>query len=773
MHQTRASQLCILQIAVPCPLYGLFDYLLPTHLAGHPVSPGMRVLVPFGRQRLTGIIIGQSEVSDCPADKLKAILSLPDDKPVLPKRSLDLLKWAARYYMHPVGEAIQAALPTYLRQCNNSFQQKKGEEIWCRAGADNRSGEEVSKICEGVLKRAPKQQQVYRFIAEQTQGKTRQQLDDRINNWQGAVKALLEKSLIEKSYLPYSWQTPSTGTVDQPPTLHEEQEKAIEAIKASFPDNNTDSNTQPDSATEAIIHCLFGITGSGKTEVYLALSEYVLKQGKQVLILVPEISLTPQLTERFSRRLGTGVATLHSGLNESQRYAAWYAASSGDARIIIGTRSSVFTPLPEPGLIIVDEEHDGSYKQQDGFRYNARDLAVVLARQTGCPAVLGSATPSLETLNNINEQRYYVHYLRQRANTKALPSVQLLNLCNQKLHEGLSEQLLTKIEQHLSPTEGSPGQVLLFINRRGFAPLLMCHHCGWTTKCHRCDANMTYHKHRHQLHCHHCDSQRPAPEQCDECGSSEVIAIGSGTERIENYLVQRFSETSVSRIDRDTTRKKGALQEKLTQAHSGESGILVGTQMLAKGHDFPNLTLVAILDTDQALHSTDFRAPEHLAQLITQVSGRAGRAAKTGEVLIQTHHPEHPLLQTLLHASYEKFATEALAERKSVGLPPAQHLILIRSEAVAANDAEDFLSEVVDLIKHNSPHVNTTDIDIFGPVCAPMERRAGRYRYQLMLQSKHRPPLHRLLSVCLPALHKLKTSRRARWSIDVDPYDTF
>ncbi len=452
-------------------------------------------------------------------------------------------------------------------------------------------------------------------------------------------------------------------------------------------------------------------------------------------------------------------------MNDTQRYAAWHAAAHNQAQLVIGTRSSIFTPMPELGLIIIDEEHDGSYKQQDGFRYNARDLAILRAKNARIPVVLGSATPSLETLNNINEQRYEQHFLKKRANKKPLPKISLINMCSQKLHEGMAETLLDAIKRHLD----QQGQVLLFINRRGFSPLLMCHDCGWTTSCQRCDAHMTFHKQRNQLHCHHCGAQRPAPQTCAECGSSNIVSIGAGTERIELFLQERFPETQVSRIDRDTTRNKGSLQDKLARAHSGESGILVGTQMLAKGHDFPNLTLVCILDTDQALFSADFRAAEHLAQLVTQVSGRAGRAEKSGEVLIQTHHPEHPLLQTLLHRGYLSFAEAALSERQAAGLPPARHLILVRCESVDAQAAQAFLDDAVAL----ASGVDKSDLEIFGPIPAPMERRAGRYRYQVMLQSSQRKVVHRFASWWVPQLASLKSARKVRWSIDVDPYDTF
>ncbi len=736
----------VLKIAVPSPVYGLFDYLLPTELAHHPVLPGMRVLVPFGRQRLTGIIIEQTNQSALPSGKLKAVLSLPDKTAIFPAHMMQLLQWAANYYLYPPGEVMQAALPVYLRQLKHAFSAPEGEPVWSANPADKATLQQLQK-------RAPKQYQLYQLLARHTQGISRQTLNQQTSNWRQAMQALLEKHLVNKTRHTFCWQAPVLAQTPTTLKLNPQQQKVVSAINDRHEMDNRN------------IHCLFGITGSGKTEVYLALSQHMLAQKRQILILVPEISLTPQLTRRFAEHLQTPIAVLHSGLNDNQRYTAWYAASTGKAHVVIGTRSSIFTPMPELGMIIVDEEHDGSYKQQDGFRYNARDLSIVRARQQHCPVILGSATPSLETLHNINEQRYQGHYLRQRPNQRPLPSIQLINLCNQPLHEGLSDALLASIKQHIK----QQGQVLLFINRRGFAPLLLCHHCGWTTQCPRCDANMTYHKKHQRLLCHHCGIQRPVPVKCTNCGSSEIIAMGSGTERIENVLQTSFPQLQVSRIDRDTTRNKGKLAEKLQQAHSGESAILVGTQMLAKGHDFPGVTLVAIVDSDQALYSTDFRAAEHLAQLITQVSGRAGRADKPGEVLIQTHHPEHPLLQTLLHQGYEKFATSALAERKATGLPPCTHLILIRSDAIYRDDARQFLSDAVVQFKTG----NNIQLDIFGPLPAPMERRAGRYRYQLMLQARERKPLHQLLSYRLPLLRKIKSARKVRWSIDVDPYDTF
>jgi primosomal protein N' (replication factor Y) len=738
------SRLRIVKVAVPCPLYKTFDYRLVSE-DRKPIQPGVRIRVPFGRQKLVGIVIEEVRTTDVPAGKLKPVISVLDEHNLLGDDILKLLLWAARYYVHPLGDVLQTALPVYLR--NNDDTTPSLNTYWRLQQPAQKppAAEETLQ----TLKAAPRQRQLYQLLLDADSGLDADALNSLTENWRAPIKALQEKQLVESFVKPaiLTQQKINSDSI----TLHDEQTEAIKSIESH--------------RHQHAVHVVNGITGSGKTEIYLALCESMLADNKQILVLVPEIGLTPQLTQRFLERLEASIVVLHSAMNDKQRYAAWHAAANKQAQIVIGTRSSVFTPLPDLGLIIIDEEHDGSYKQQDGFRYNARDLAILRAKNKNIPIILGSATPSLESLNNINEQRYKVHYLKQRANKKPLPKTQLINLCSQKLHEGLAETLLDKIKQHLD----QQGQVLLFINRRGFAPLLMCHDCGWTTSCQRCDAHMTFHKRRNQLHCHHCGSQRPAPDHCDECGSTNILAIGAGTERIEHFLQEYFPDTQVNRIDRDSTRNKGSLEEKLEKAHSGESGILVGTQMLAKGHDFPNITLVCVLDTDQALFSADFRAAEHLAQLITQVSGRAGRAEKPGEVLIQTHHPDHPLLQTLLHSGYPAFAEAALQERRAAGLPPARHLVLLRCESVEANAAQTFLQQAADTAKQ----VDIKDIDLFGPIPAPMERRAGRYRYQIMLQSKQRKALHQFLSWWAPQLQQLTSARKVRWSIDVDPYDTF
>lgn len=730
----------ILQIAVPAPLFGCFDYRAPAELDPAQLSPGCRVRVPFGRRTHLGIIIGHAEHSSVADNKLKSIQAALDEEAVFPGEMLALLNWAANYYQHPLGEVMQAALPARLRL--GKALEPQTPKYW-------KVAEHVDASSLSELNRAPKQRLILQRLLNAPDGLDEAGFDTEAIKWRDALKALMQKNLVEEFQQPCV--SAATTAPVQGPALNDEQQKIINDIEHELDQHQ--------------IHLIHGITGSGKTEVYIELSKRVLTANKQVLVLVPEISLTPQLTERFQQRLGMPVAVLHSGMNDQQRHCAWYAAAKSQARLVIGTRSAIFTPMPELGLIIVDEEHDGSYKQQEGFRYNARDLALVRAHKGNFPVVLGSATPSLESLHNANRQRFKLHTLRQRARASILPRIELVDLRRQAITEGLSATLLDKVEHHLQQNN----QVLLFLNRRGFSSLLLCHACGWTTACKRCDAHMTYHKHKHLLRCHHCGAETQAPRQCETCGSDELLAIGMGTERIEQFLSERFPAVMVNRIDRDTTRRKGSLQAKLEQVHRGEAGILVGTQMLAKGHDFPDVTLVGILDTDQALFSTDFRAAEHLAQLITQVAGRAGRAEKPGEVLIQTHQPDHPLLQTLLHQGYEQFSQAALEERRQVGLPPCSHMALLRCAAIHSSQGQQFMQAAKTILDE----IALQQVDAYGPLPAPMEKRAGRYRTQIILQSADRRALHQLLQQWLPQLQALKSARQIRWSIDVDPYDTY
>lgn len=508
---------------------------------------------------------------------------------------------------------------------------------------------------------------------------------------------------------------------------------------------------------------LFGVTGSGKTEVYLGAIAACLARGRQALVLVPEIGLTPQTLARFRTRLGVPVHVLHSGLNDNERARTWGACARGEARVIVGTRSAVFTPLPDAGLIIVDEEHDGSYKQQDGIRYHARDFALVRAKALDVPIILGSATPSLETLHNARSGRYRHLRLRRRAGEAQPPRVRVLDVRKRALEAGLSLELQQAIRQALQ----AGGQVLVFKNRRGYAPVLLCHDCGWSAHCKRCDASMTVHAGGRRLQCHHCGARQPVPLACPDCGGLALQPQGIGTERLEEHLVGAFAEVPVLRIDRSTTQRRDALARHLDTL-GDQPGILVGTQILAKGHDLPHLTLVAVVGIDEGLFSADFRAGERLAQQLIQVAGRAGRADKPGEVWLQTHHPDHPLLNTLIQGGYHAFADAELVQREAAGFPPFAHLALLRAEAQQVDAAQAFLLAARQLLREHDPK-----LELHGPLPAPMPRRAGYHRMQLVLSSPERRLLHRLLDAVIPLLHALPEARRVRWSLDVDPLDLY
>jgi primosomal protein N' (replication factor Y) len=509
-------------------------------------------------------------------------------------------------------------------------------------------------------------------------------------------------------------------------------------------------------------HLLYGVTGSGKTEVYLRLAAEAIARGRQVLVLVPEISLTPQLVERFRSRLATSVVVLHSSLADGERLAAWRAAKDGRAGVVLGTRSAIFTPLHRPGLIIVDEEHDPSFKQQEGFRYHARDVAVMRARRLGIPIMLGSATPSLETLHNVDSGRYDELRMPQRARAAAIePKIRLIDLRTVPAPGGLSAPLLEAMQRHLA--QGA--QVLIFLNRRGYAPAWFCSRCGWSASCARCDARLTYHRSDEGLHCHHCGAQHPAPQTCPSCGAS-ARPVGQGTERITESLAACFPAISIARVDRDSTRRRGSLQSLLDDVKSGATKILVGTQMLTKGHDFPDVAMVGVLNADQGLFGTDFRSAERLAQILVQVAGRAGRAERAGEVYIQSAYPEHPLLQRLIREGYASFALAALEERRAAGWPPFSALAVLRAEAADPFQPTAFLTRAGEAVRPFG-----REVSVFGPAPASMARRAGRFRAHLVLQATHRVALQRLLAEWLPQLDTLPEVRRVRWAIDVDPQE--
>jgi primosomal protein N' (replication factor Y) len=577
-----------------------------------------------------------------------------------------------------------------------------------------------------------------------------------IEGWHEPARALLKRGWaisVERQVKPGSdLAVPRPSSSDphsEPPELAPEQHEAVEKISESL------------GRFGAFV--LHGITGSGKTEVYLQVVQRALARGQRALVLVPEIGLTPQLVERFAERFDVPLSVLHSGLTDSERLDAWRAAFSGHSRVVLGTRSAVFAPVRDLGVIVVDEEHDASYKQHEGgFRYSARDLAVVRAQQAGVPVVLGSATPAFETLHNVNNGRYVKLSLPRRAAQAVPPRTALVDLRVNAVEGGISTPAIQAIERHLK----DDGQVLVFLNRRGYAPTLLCTACGWVAPCRDCDARLTVHRNADRLRCHHCGADAPLPARCLQCGFA-VKPVGQGTERIEETLAKIFPNVTLVRLDRDVVRKRGDMEDAMARMHSGEARILVGTQMVTKGHHFPNVTLVIVMNADQGLFSTDFRAPERLAQTIIQVAGRAGRGEKPGEVLIQTEFPEHPLLNNLLTAGYDGFATVALEERSQAAWPPFSRLAAIRDSAPTADVALEFLKDARAVMQ---PPRN---VQIRGPVPAAMAKRAGRYHAQLLLESTDRTSLHRFLAAWLPNVEQLKSARRVRWALDVDPIELF
>ncbi|WP_099609015.1 primosomal protein N' [Vibrio coralliilyticus] len=727
----------IARVALPVPLDKQFDYQIPAHL--FPIIGG-RVSVPFGRQTLVGVVTALVNQSEFSFDKLKPLKHVLDSQPVWPDSLYELLQWCSQFYQYPLGDTLLNAMPSALR---------KGKEA------------DFATLVEWQLTAAGRNQLMLGFGRAVKQAKVMHMLesgsvphqhfiDEEVSS--SVLKTLQEKGWIESIECKpeiRDWSRQVEADVDKP-KLNEEQAVAIATV------NSFDG-----------FGCflLEGVTGSGKTEVYLNLIKPVLEKGRQALVLVPEIGLTPQTINRFRHRFNVPVEVIHSGLNDSERLNAWLSARDKAAGIVIGTRSALLTPFADLGIIIVDEEHDASYKQQDSLRYHARDVAVMRANKEQIPIVLGSATPALETLHNVLSGKYHHLTLTERAGNAVPTTNKVLDVKGQYLESGLSASLIAEMRQHLS----AGNQVMLFLNRRGFSPALMCHECGWIAECKRCDAYYTYHQYSNEIRCHHCGSQQPTIHQCQGCGSSNLVTVGVGTEQLEAQLGELFPEYQTIRIDRDSTRRKGSLESALGDIRSGKYQILIGTQMLAKGHHFPDVTLVALLDVDGSLYSSDFRASERLAQLFIQVAGRAGRASKPGEVILQTHHPEHSLLQALLTKSYRHFAETALQERKFAMLPPYSYLTLFRAEANNSQHVEAFLRQV----RHTLEAHPLFDgyCQVLGPTPAPLAKRAGKHRWQLMLQTQTRPTMQKLLSSAKPAIQMLPNAKKVRWSLDIEPQD--
>ncbi|WPC05564.1 primosomal protein N' [Pseudomonas benzenivorans] len=735
----------ILRLALPSPLRRLFDYRAPPGVPRSALQPGMRLRVPFGRRELIGILIEIGDSSEVPADKLKPALELLDSQPPLPPALFKLCLWTAQYYQHSLGDTLSWALPVLLRQGEPA--EARQERFWLL--------NDGARMDDPRLARAPRQREALKTIAQHPHGVPHQLLGQLQLN-KDSLELLRDKGLVRIEVRRHAARERHGSWLAQPElALNAEQQIAERAVREGF------------GRFGAFL--LAGVTGSGKTEVYLQLIRATLEAGKQALVLIPEINLGPQTLARFERRFNARIALLHSAVNDRERLDAWLAARDGEADIIIGTRSALFTPMRRPGLIIIDEEHDASYKQQEGLRYHARDLALVRARQESVPILLGSATPSLESLHNAHSGRYRLLCLERRAGGAQPPRFLRLDVKSLPLDSGISGPLQQAIRQTLEAGQ----QVLVFLNRRGFAPTLLCHDCGWLSECPRCDARMTVHQRSNELRCHHCGHTQRRPSHCPKCQRLDLRPVGAGTERAEERLATLFPQTPVLRVDRDSTARKDAMHGLFERVQRGEPCILVGTQMLAKGHHFPRVTLVAILDADGGLFSADFRASERMAQLIVQVAGRAGRAEEPGRVIIQSHLADHPLLVQLTEQGYFAFAEQALGERRGAGLPPFCHLALLRAEAHKPGQAEGFLDEACSEAELLLNELQLEGIELLGPVPAPMERRAGRYRAQLLLQSGARAPLHRLLHVWLAALERMPGGRTVRWSLDVDPIDLF
>ena len=694
--------------------------------------------VQFGARKLIGLIVDKAAHSSLPVSKLKHVTEVLDNEPIFDNTLLELLFWAAEYYQQPIGEVLFTALPSVLRK--GKFIAPATNTLY-KLSADKNFNEELA--------RAPKQRLIVELLKANPQGLSADEIAKHTPSWRSTMNALLSKNFVEKLHQEALSTFLATKNSAEKLKLNTEQQQVYEELTTKLDKFNC---------------CLLdGVTGSGKTEIYLSLAKDVLTKDKQILILVPEIGLTPQLLQRIESRLGEKVNLMHSGLNDNERAQTWLATKTNKANIVVGTRSAIFLPFPKLGLIIIDEEHDLSFKQHEGFLYNARDIAIYRAKQLKIPILLGTATPSFETQHNVNKERYQKLILSNRAQDSSIPDVKLIDMRSKATSDGLSNELIQAMQTELD----NNNQILLFLNRRGYAPTILCQECAWIAECSRCDARMTFYKNRNILKCHHCLKEEKVPEHCPTCNSDKLLWLGEGTQRIENRLKEIFPNTAITRIDRDSTRKKNALEEKLNEIHTGKYQIIIGTQMLSKGHDFPNVTLVGILNVDHGLFSTDFRATERLAQLLVQVAGRAGRSTKKGKVLLQTTLPEHPLLNCLLSQGYATFSNEALKIRKECALPPYTFMLMIRARANNMATTKKFLQDVKSIMVKDS----TRGLTIYGPIPAMMERKAGMYQSQLIIFSQYRKTLQQNLASWTQSITKLPLGKRVRWDIEVDPLE--
>ncbi|RMH42371.1 MAG: primosomal protein N' [Gammaproteobacteria bacterium] len=715
-----------LKVLLPIPHAGPFDYLAPDDIA-----PGVRVRVPWGNRHRIGVAWGYG-APDVEAEKLKKIDAVLDSTPLWDSAHAALLKWLAEYYHRGLGEVCFAAMPKLLRQKSNG----STEEIWYELSAPlpQRPGKQQQRLID-LLSQSPQPRAL--LTANQIPTATIRAAER--SGW--IVRRQRAKSLLLQGRAQLKRSR-----------LTDEQERAIRAV-----------------ATQGgfSVFMLHGVTGSGKTEVYLRLMQKAIAKQQQVLLLVPEIGLTPQTIARVQGAIDGTIALYHSGLSESERLLMWRAAQEGKADVLIGTRSAVLVPLPRLGLVIVDEEHDLSFKQQDGIRYHARDVAIKRAQLCDVPVLLGSATPSLESWVHAQHGRYHLLTMRKRPRAQQPVVWHFVDMRVEPNEEGLSASVSRRIRQVL--TAGH--QVLVFLNRRGYAPALHCEQCGWLATCQRCDMRMTYHHNIQRLICHHCDKSKYSPPACPECGGEALFPVGRGTERLETTLSTRFAPFPVIRIDRDSTRKKGALEALLARVKQGDPALLVGTQMLAKGHHFPKLAMVVVADADGMFFSADFRAEERGLALLMQVAGRAGRADVPGEVWVQTRHMDHPLFACLRTQGYEAALSTIATSRKALGWPPFRHLACCTVEALREDDARECASVMV-------RYARTLQIDgaqVLGPIPAPMPKRQGRYRWQWLISAEQRTSRHRLVQAVVKHFtgsgKKEAPFSKTKWSVDVDPQE--
>lgn len=726
----------VYSFAIDLPLYHLFDYSVPDSI---PCQPGQRYTVPFGNSEKLGLLVNRVVQSNQDTGKIKRVNSLLDNEPLLSSSIMDLAHWMASYYCQPLSEVLFHCMPRYCRQTRPL--KTTGLHYWVSAKTD-------PDLISSLKRKAPRQFQVLQAINETDQGLNASELRSIHSAWRQQVKNLEIKGLVKAQWRE---NLPDEAlTLERGPELTGDQQRIVDAIIPEL-----------DSFQVQLIQ---GVTGSGKTEIYLELMQRVMATGKQVIYLVPEIGLTPQLLQRLKQRLGASVVSSHSAQSDFVRYQSWDQFKRGVARVLIGTRSALFSDTPTLGLIIIDEEHDTSYRQQDGVRYHARDVAIKYAQMLDIPVVMGSATPSLETLNNLHKKFYKLHRLDQRPNEARPPSIQLVDCKNMPLNTGCSPTLLRTMQNHLD----QQGQVLLYLNRRGFAPVVMCHECGWQAECYQCDARLTLHQSVNKLICHHCGFSSAVPTTCPDCGAGDIHHYGVGTQQLESFLERRFPKVPVIRIDRDSVSSSQPMEIKLQPVRAGEPCILIGTQMLAKGHDYPNITLVGILDADQALYSSFYRATERLVQTVLQVSGRAGRAEKGGQALLQTAFPSHPLMKNLCSQGYSELVQPMLDERKLLGFPPYARVVSFIVDASTLAAAMDRLHQ---LKRDISDLAASSNVKIIGPIPALMTRRIGRYRAQLSVLADDIRPLRVLMHELMPLIRSMRNTPNLRLVIDVDPID--